>query len=503
MAVVYYVDFVNGADTAPATNAAWGQKTAALTIDSTADTTHFVDAALTGIDDYINGAFFWNRTRGIGAYVTDFVALTDTVTLGGAIAGMAAGDDYYFIYAWKTVGQATITLAVGDIGYIRAGTTDTLATAINCTNDGTAAAYISVIGMGTGSATLETTDGSATEAWHDASTVRPIIDGNNAANNLNISSDNFWQLRNLDIRNTNTVGCLTVKYCVGTFIYNCVIRDQASTTYCLQGDGCEGLVVDTCDIKNSNGVNIYIINTTKATIKNTTIDGGDLVPTYGLSLNQNGTVFLDNCVFGSVATNTVDIRLWTCCKIYSRNCKFNSGTKISYGTGYYDSDIKVFEEDAQQVHGAHIATGYMGVAERVTDVLRDGGATSSVKIIPSANVGLLRPFCLCDFPRPTWRVWCPAGAATLTIYVRGLNWASYPTAAQLYLEAEYVTDDTTEGITRATVQSDEVLTDNTTWVGLQCAVNPHVASFVDLKLYLGLYEDATTGIYCDIKPVIS
>jgi hypothetical protein len=186
-------------------------------------------------------------------------------------------------------------------------------------------------------------------------------------------------------------------------------------------------------------------------------------------------------------------------RIYTKNCKFNS-TKH---TSLYSVIINLFEEDAGQVYGAHIATGYLGVAERVTDIVRSGGATSSVKIIPTTYVGLLRPFILQDFPKPTWQIWCPTGAQTITVYVRGLNWASYPTAAQLYLEAEYVTDDTTGAITRSTVVSDEVLTDNTTWVGLQCAVNPHVAGFVNLKLYLGLYEDASTGIYVDIKPVVT
>jgi hypothetical protein len=64
------------------------------TVDSTADTTHFVDDALTGTDDYVKGAYFYNITRGLGSVISGFVADTDTVTLSTAITGMTAGDSY-------------------------------------------------------------------------------------------------------------------------------------------------------------------------------------------------------------------------------------------------------------------------------------------------------------------------------------------------------------------------------------------------------------------------
>ncbi len=90
---VYYVDPVNGL----AANT--GLKLTG-TVDSTADTSHFIDDALTGLDDYINGGYVYNSTRGIGAYITDFTAIDDQVHLASAIAGMAAGDAYYILCSW-------------------------------------------------------------------------------------------------------------------------------------------------------------------------------------------------------------------------------------------------------------------------------------------------------------------------------------------------------------------------------------------------------------------
>jgi hypothetical protein len=508
--VVYYIDNVNGTD---AKSGLREPATSHNHVDSSTANTETVCAALTSaVDNYYTGATIWNRTRGIGAIVSGYVGGTKTLT-HGAIAGHVATDEFYLVNAWKTMSKAATTCAVGDIAYYRAGQTETLAAIVNFTNDGTVAAYISIIGMGTGSATLETTDETATEAWHDASTTRPIIDGNNAAYYVYISSDDYWNIKYLDIRNTNsTQGCLNISSSEGVYIDTCVVRDgnnvSGGVNVLITGTSyTSSVIINNCEIKNSNYINCSIA-TGNVKIINTTFNSGALSTPTGLYVATSSMpsvyVYLDACVFGGVVPHTTsDILTSPNIKIYSRNCKFNS-TKLLWIANRISLILNLFEEDAQQVYGAHIATGYLGVAERVTNVVRGGGATSSVKIIPTTYVGLLRPFILQDFPIPTWQVWCPTGAQTITVYVRSYGtWSPYPTAARLYLEAEYVTGTTTGSITRATVVSTQVLSDGTTWVGLQCAVNPSVTSFVNLKLYLGLYKDASTGIYVDVLPVIT
>jgi hypothetical protein len=503
MGVVYYIDNVNGTD---ARSGLREPTTSHNHVDSSAaDTSTVCAALLSAVNDYYNGATLWNRTRGAGAIVSDYDGASKTLT-HGAIAGHVATDEFYLVNAWKTMSKATTTCAVGDIAYYRAGQTETLAAAIAFTNDGTVAAYISIIGMGTGSTTLETTDETATEAWHDASTARPIIDENNSSYYCEYSGDDFWKIQNLRITNArSSVGLLRILRSCGTLISNCVI-DNNSTNMGMLIQGSQ-FTLENCSISNVTDYGIKIYDSSIGYITDCTINGGGYNPTVGIYLADGCVMYLNNCNIGNINTfSTADIQFINSSYLnsgvgYAKNCKFNSAIKTDIPTQSQISQL--FEEDAGQVYGAHIATGYLGVAERVTDVVRTGGATSSVKIIPTTYVGLLRPFILQDFPKPTWQVWCPTGTQTITVYIRGLNWASYPTAAQLYLGAEYVTDDTTGAITRSTVVSDEVLTDNTTWVGLQCAVNPHVAGFVNLKLYLGLYEDASTGIYVDIKPVVT
>lgn len=113
----YYIDSDNG------TNSYTGLKISG-TIDSTASTTTFVDAALTGADDYINGSFFFNETTGHVSSITDFVAGTDTATIADADASMAGGDTYYILHAWVDLHQFTENArSPGDIVILRRGRT--------------------------------------------------------------------------------------------------------------------------------------------------------------------------------------------------------------------------------------------------------------------------------------------------------------------------------------------------------------------------------------------
>ena len=135
----YYVDGDAG------NNAHTGTKISG-TIDSSADTTHFVDAALTGIDDYINGSFFYNETTGHITTIADFVAATDTAELTDADASMAGGDTYYILHAWLDADQFTENARFdGDICINRRATTIDNGSDLLFTSDGTKVAPIKFI----------------------------------------------------------------------------------------------------------------------------------------------------------------------------------------------------------------------------------------------------------------------------------------------------------------------------------------------------------------------
>ncbi len=109
------------------------------TIDSVTSSTIFVDAALTGLDDYINGSFFYNETTGHITTIADFTDIGEICTLTDAEPGtMNVGDTYYIIHAFLDIDQFTENArSAGDIGIVRPGTTIDDGTNCGFASDGT------------------------------------------------------------------------------------------------------------------------------------------------------------------------------------------------------------------------------------------------------------------------------------------------------------------------------------------------------------------------------
>jgi hypothetical protein len=509
----YYVDYTNGVDTLPGLRE---PTTGHYHAEAGSDNTTTVCAtSLTGTAEdgtaYV-GAFIWNRTRSAGAIISAYVHLTHTLT-HGAIVGNVTTDEFYIIKAWKTTSKAATTCAAGDIAYIRAGLTDTLAAVVDFTNDGTVTSKISLIGTGTGTATLETTDETATEMWHDASTVRPIINGNNAANYVNISADDYWTLKNLDIRNTNTgsYGCLNIATSNDLYVENCIIRDSANASgYNVYMNSSSALNTKfvSCQFKNANQANVVISFDGRWTFNSCTFDSGALVTNYGFFIisNTGFQLYLNNCIFGATSahnTNDIYIQSGFSGKVIARNCIW---TKTHAFAGTNDLIGGIWSEDDNGVYGAQTIWLPTGTITKDTGVVRAGGSISSAKLMPTSTLSSRQGLCVSgDINVPDFSIWCDAIPTTITVYIRSVTtWGgTYPTAAQLWTETEYVTDDTTGAITRTTALSSQVLADDSTWVGFTCgSFTPHVAGWVNIKVKLAKYV-AANGIYVDIRPVIS
>jgi hypothetical protein len=123
--------------------------------------------------------------------------------------------------------------------------------------------------------------------------------------------------------------------------------------------------------------------------------------------------------------------------------------------------------------------------------LRAGGAASSLEVIPLSNCSIYAPILVCEWTELS----VAAVGQSKWVYIKGEGWSSYPTAAELYLEAEYLSDGTT--FARTTVASTAVLTDNTTWVQLATgSFTPAVAGHVRYRVWLKKYA-ASCKIYLD------
>ncbi len=482
----YYIDLTNG------NNARTGLKIGNSTIDSTADTTHFVDDALTGADDYINGSYFYNVTRALGSLITDFVAATDTVTLTTAIAGMTAGDTYYILDSWLTLEKYTTTTArtVGDIAYVRANTTETVgANDIVFDEDGTALSYISIIGC----------DGATNNPWVEASTVRPIIDFGDAQYQIDLTTDEYWKIANLDIiQSADTAGNIYCNQAHGLYLLNCIIRDNSSATASSKFGISIAVItynfkIESCQFLDNLYANLKVTGSS-GVIDSCIFNGGVATTTIGLLLN-NSNVLLKSCSFGQTTAHTsYDI---TASNSIARliNCIRNKSTYDASGYSL------VFSEDDNQVKGANVTYSWRGTVTK-SATARDGGASSSAQLLPGSLVGLYAPLSVAPFNQHGFAIYNTSlSEVNVDIYIRADSaWATYPTAAQLYVECSYLSHATLA--TRATVVSTDLLTDGTTWVRFRCTMTPLQAGYIYVKVYLGLYT-ATEGILVDILPIVS
>jgi hypothetical protein len=499
-----------------------GLKETGLTIDSSADTTHFVDSGLSStLNDKYNGDFVWNITRQQASYVLDYDGATKTVTLSTPITDMAAGDEYYMIHA-----RFSVTYFLGldpweeGLCLIRAGTTELAYDNYSWYPDyeGNKDWMPTWVGMGTGTASLERTDGSAYEAWHDASVDRPIWNFAQCVNYYEMARDytEYDRLENIRfINGSTTVAQMELSGCHGGIFKNLYMTAPG---ICVNVENSDDLWFEDCIFEiGSAGIEAFLIidpTCQNMTFKNCTFRSlSALATTYvirAMSGSYTGVaqnIFFDGCTFDSFKVLNGGGML----NGRFRNCKFINmpsyyyKNNSSFGDGYIDYKF----EDEAQILNANVDITRRGIVERVTDIVRNGGASTSVKMTPAyyddewLDLGATKWMKIQRDNVPDFSIWCPAEETTITIYLRGFNWSAFPTASQLWVSAEYVTNGNNGEIARTVVNSSEAISDNTTWVAFVCTVTPAAPAWVNISVNLGLTEDGTQGIYVDHKPVIS
>lgn len=490
----YYIDYTNGNDARTGLRI---PTTSYNTVDSTADTTHLTDAALTGADDYINGSFLWNQTRSAGSLITDFDTATDTATLGTAIVGMSAGDEYYILDSWKTINQYTTTTArtAGDIAYLRANMTHTQGAAdIVMDEDGTVAAYISIIGC----------DSVTNDPWHDASDVLPTIDFGDATYDIAISGDDYWYLERLNIiQSADTVGNVKVDGSDGLYMKGCNITDNSASSnkYGMYVGVSYNIKIENCVFKDNIVYNLYITEA-EVLVTGCTFNGGVATTDYGIYNDYGSTVQILDCTFGSTTAHDFDdIRtVGYGGKTQCRNCTFNMS---SLSINDANTRAWISSEDDDGTFGKQVVYYKNGTVTKDATA-RAGGASSSAKLMPTSVCGVNYPLSISPFDEYDFKVWLAADTSkTITIYMRSVTtWSgTYPTAAQCYVSFSYLSNAATAA--RTTVTTNEVFSDATTWVAFDSgAIVPARSGWVYIKVYLGKYT-ASNGIYVDIQPQIA
>ena len=508
MAIGYYfIDNLRGNDAHTGLREPAGDITSVTyyTTEAGTDATHIncpTAALVETVDGAYNGDFLYNVTRGIGALITGFTHTGHIITV--AIAGMDVGDTFYILKSWRTINKYTTvtTRTAGDKGYVRANQRHEPGVSITLDESGTVILRISLIGC-------NATQG--IDPWHDASDVSPVIDFNTGAYYIDLR--NYWYLKNLDFKRgySNTYGNIYLSNVQGCLFEYIICRDTTSTRGGLYSTGYSGNhIFNYCTFSaaGNNSINASSGGLSDSKFNDCTFDSPSAGTQTGFSATGSVNLQFNNCIWGASTSFAQDLSMNYNTYHIFRNCTFN-GTKYSTpsSTAYCGNLIQE-EDPAGSAIGTCITTTGLGTitkcAAGLTDTtLRAGGGTSSARMVPFSFIGVLAPFLLnSDHYNNAIKIWCAAASTVITIYIRAYGtWSTYPTAAQLFISADYLS--ATSPYTRTTVNSTAVLSDTTTWVPFSVTVVPAVAGFVNLQVNLGLYKGASTGIYVDIVPVIS
>jgi len=338
---------------------------------------------------------------------------------------------------------------------------------------------------------------STDDPWGDGSDVRPVIGFGDSDYEIQLNGDDFWKLSRLEcIESSDSYGILFIYNAHNHVIDSCVFRDASSVG--LRPYGVCGILIQNCSFYNNTSYNIYSQTGSKCKCVGCSFDGGAATTDYGIYIASASVIELINCSFGATTTHDIsDIYLALNSMVYARNCSFAGS--ITFASRAVDAFLK--SEDHNQTKGAHQTLYYSGTIEKDTSVVRSGGASSSAKMTPNSNCGLYYPLTIADdFCSGDFKLWLPAAQKTVTIYLRTFGYTTLPTADELYIEASYL--DQASGGHRATVKSTQTVSANDTWTAFSVTFTPSQEGWVYVTVYLKKYE-SNSGVYVDIKPVIS
>ena len=337
---------------------------------------------------------------------------------------------------------------------------------------------------------------STDDPWGDGSDVKPVFGFGDTSYQLYLYTDNFWKFARLEcIESADATGNLCYTLAHNTIIDSCIFRDASTKGLQLSLVSCA--LIQNCSFYSNTQYNLSIDSTSFRCV-GCAFDGGAATTDYGILLSK-GIGELIDCTFGASSTHDLyDIYFYNPpTRVFSRNCSFSGS--ISFTSDVRDAFLR--SEDHNQTKGAHRTYYYNGTIEKDTSVVRSGGASSSAKMSPNSNCGLYYPLTIADdFCSGDFKLWLPAEQKTVTIYLRTFGYTSLPTADELYIEASYL-DEATGGH-RATVQSTQTVSANDTWTVFSVTFTPAQEGWVYVTVYLKKYE-ANSGVYVDIKPVVS
>ena len=329
---------------------------------------------------------------------------------------------------------------------------------------------------------------------------------------INLDNDHYWKFQGMHFKGSDTAGIFEIDSSDFPEIKDCIFTANSGT---VEGIFFSDNDCGICKIEKSRfyecdsgaiAGNGSTGSTHIAYIRNCYIDTCDsgLYLATGSRFYVSDTEF-DSCITGILTVGGIhDI---ICRNVIFTSCTYNTDTLVSNGVARNN----VYIDDYDGTVGLSKFSNYLNYQDSTpvitsdTTTVRSGGGDSSIKVAPGYIINTdqdLNTLKVFEYP-----IQATTDSKTYTVYFKTnatANWTNDPTAAQLYLEAEYyfsaAVADKAKKVSTGVVD----FNGSTDWQSITLTVAPAQAGVLVLRCWYGkTKEGASNEFFVDTKIVIS
>jgi len=319
--------------------------------------------------------------------------------------------------------------------------------------------------------------------WKGLSNSTPyVLDFDSTSHGIYCNGRDYLIFKNFTNKNSQDSSGAIVNTGSGSLLFeDCDFTDCYIGTYTYDGH----TYFKNCNFTGLSNKGISLYNGGRCIMEGGSIEGSSAV--YGVWADLGVKIFLRDVEIGQVSALNFDFYMSNSSVTAELfNCKWDS-SKIGFESAYDNMSISSYNHN--QVEDAYFYKhSERGAVEKDTVEVRAGGASSCVKASPAGSLWPGLEYKLLDWVEEA----VAAAAQTRTVYIKSKGLSStFPTATQLWLQAEYL--DAATGSSRTTVKSTAVISVDDTYTAFAVNFTPAQVGKVHYKVFCGVYISG--GVY--------